>query len=805
MSGALFSRIKIWGATDTLTAADLNAEFDNILNNFSPQEMAGYSATVMQMQTQTSPGGVGSESLATSLSGEIERLRFQIAAIIGSTYWYQTPAASIAQLVSALGTASLANKVASGLTNGVTGSSQPIFLQPDGTTNTVRVKGSVTPLVYSINGSTYTISTDVSIASLTVAPNANNTCVVADSTIDNSARTKLAGENGSLITVATMGSSVSALTGQIAAFKTANATAEYFLCRIESSTQLTQVFRGYFFGSTNSLLSRQTLNNADSLTLMKLTWIFATTSLTILPVYTNPRVSGTAPTSPAIGDYWFDMTVNFWKTYNGTQWVSANATLVGICIQDTTKTVGARSQDFFNAYSDINTLELINESTTEVRTRYAGGQVNVYGSTLNYNPDFARWDNPTNNDSGVTVSASNYYYLYINTIGNTLISDIAPLDRRGDLRGYYHPANTYRCLGIVYTNASGNFDTVESFYSSDLTTPVSTITAAVANFPLPYGLQIKEQMLMLDASGGAFTQNVPPPYQWKGHVLTYIKKDTTYNKIKLQAWGDIKLTTTGTVALNGTTITTMASTTGLTAGNLVYGPGIAPGTTITGVSAATATISQAAILAATGATYVFSNSTGMNGFFRLNLATQFESISLFSDGTSMFIMERYIPNTTITEGPITVTSTGSAPTKGTMVVDRWVWSRVGSFLQARMDFNSSGTGGNGSGLYLFAIPQAASLTIDTNKVTVYTGTDGAGITNNLGSFYPAFPTNSGGTGLGYAYDTTHVAYASNSSGTAGFFRVGGDTGSAGGNWFGLANSSIKLQSDLRIPITDWEG
>jgi microcystin-dependent protein len=47
------------------------------------------------MQYATDPGEPGSESLATSLAGEIERLRFIIKEISGKLQWYQSPVKSL--------------------------------------------------------------------------------------------------------------------------------------------------------------------------------------------------------------------------------------------------------------------------------------------------------------------------------------------------------------------------------------------------------------------------------------------------------------------------------------------------------------------------------------------------------------------------------------------------------------------------------------------------------------------------------------------------------------------------------------
>ena len=79
-------------ATGTLlTAAIYNADHQNHVTNQNPEETGAYSDNVAQMQVQTSPGAVGTESLAPSLGGELERLRFTIARIAGQTYWYSAP------------------------------------------------------------------------------------------------------------------------------------------------------------------------------------------------------------------------------------------------------------------------------------------------------------------------------------------------------------------------------------------------------------------------------------------------------------------------------------------------------------------------------------------------------------------------------------------------------------------------------------------------------------------------------------------------------------------------------------------
>jgi hypothetical protein len=73
----------------TLTASIYNADHQNHIDNSITTQIDDYSSNNSQMQTQTDPGESGSESLATSLSGELERLRHIIAEERQTQYWYE--------------------------------------------------------------------------------------------------------------------------------------------------------------------------------------------------------------------------------------------------------------------------------------------------------------------------------------------------------------------------------------------------------------------------------------------------------------------------------------------------------------------------------------------------------------------------------------------------------------------------------------------------------------------------------------------------------------------------------------------
>src|SRR3990172_7124700 len=120
--GATFPRIKLWSGTEDLTTTDLNAEFQNVLDNLTPSGADDHSSNTTQMRIQTTPGAQGSESLATSTAGELERLRFVLNRIVGGTYWYDAPPLSLTGANTLLQTSSSIpdNRIVSGRTRSAT-------------------------------------------------------------------------------------------------------------------------------------------------------------------------------------------------------------------------------------------------------------------------------------------------------------------------------------------------------------------------------------------------------------------------------------------------------------------------------------------------------------------------------------------------------------------------------------------------------------------------------------------------------------------------------------------------------------
>lgn len=80
-----------------LTSTIYNGDHQNHIDNGVPAVLDDYSISIAQMQSTVDPGESGTESLATSLAGELERLRFAIKELKGKltgiavAQWYSSP------------------------------------------------------------------------------------------------------------------------------------------------------------------------------------------------------------------------------------------------------------------------------------------------------------------------------------------------------------------------------------------------------------------------------------------------------------------------------------------------------------------------------------------------------------------------------------------------------------------------------------------------------------------------------------------------------------------------------------------
>jgi hypothetical protein len=313
------------------------------------------------------------------------------------------------------------NIIQSGKTR--TTSDLPDFIRAAGSTNSATIQGATTNLITVVNGTTQTVSTDETISSLTTASSgAASECLINDATFADQLDTKYSGGEKDSITVDTMGANISAKIGEYVCLK---ASSEYMLAYVESATELTNIKRGFFFDSSGNPIVRETLSNNDTLSLMSLGWVFLEDATTFDVTYNAPVYDYAQPTSPATGDYWFDLQNKQWRRYNGADFVVINRTLIGLVI----------------------IVISINANTLEQRI-----------SKVEYNIT-------TDLDSGVSETSSTTYYLYISQDGQNIISDERPYDFNPKLQGYYHPYQTWRCVGSFFNDGSSNIESVQGIES----------------------------------------------------------------------------------------------------------------------------------------------------------------------------------------------------------------------------------------------------------------------------------------------------------------------------------------------------
>lgn len=453
--GGLFNRVKNWIGLETVTPSDLNDEFNNIIQHYTPQYMDDYSATVSQMQETLSPGAVSSEVQATNLAEELKQLRYMVKAITGGAQWYTPPTSNLSEIASLLSFPN--HRIVSGRVDAY---QQPMWLQANGAAATVSLLGASTNLVTVINGTQVTFNTNLTKTSLTLAPSSNNTCLVNETSLAGQEYSKTLGEADSVISIDNVGSEISTLNGTRAAFKIVHGgSTEYFTADIDTTNgYLKNCSRGFFFSSADANMGRIAIHDNDTITLMKLTWVFGTynsSTLALDVVYTQPSVSYDSPSAPATGDYWFDMSANRWKKYSGS-FSATNAVFLGVCFQDSANCLGSRSVYAYREFSGINGIVLERTSNSVVRSSKVGSVISVYGNRFSFDPDNGSWDMTANLDAGVTEAASTTYYFYISSLGKRIISDVAPYDSYAQYRGAYHPFRPYRCVGSCYNDGSSN-------------------------------------------------------------------------------------------------------------------------------------------------------------------------------------------------------------------------------------------------------------------------------------------------------------------------------------------------------------
>lgn len=353
--------------------------------------------------------------------------------------------------------ASEANIIKSGQVRST--SDQADFIRVDGATNEATIDAASTDLVYIVNGTTVTLAADILLTTLTVASSgATEECLINDTTLTDQEESKFLGGEDDTIPVDTMGASISAKVGQVVCLQKGS---ELMLAFVKSTTELTNVKRGYFFDSSGNPIVRETLANNDILTLMSLGYVFLQDDAASFEVsFLNPIYSFDAPGSPATGQYWFDLTNKQWKRFDGAVFEIIQRILIGLVIIDTANAIGSRSLDFDLAYSDLNSLSYDEFSDTTITSKDIDNSISVNANNLNTRENRIIFDITTDRATGVSETSSTRYYAYISQDGQRRIDIERPYELNPFLKGYYHPYQSWRCVASFNNDSGSDIDSV---------------------------------------------------------------------------------------------------------------------------------------------------------------------------------------------------------------------------------------------------------------------------------------------------------------------------------------------------------
>ena len=596
-------------------------------------------------------------------------------------------------------------------------SSQSRFLLPIGTASQVKVLASSVNLKYVIAGTQYSLVSDLVGSGLVSPPITNNTALVNDSNLSGQNFSKILGEFGTVIPYDTAGSEITSRDGEIHAFKKGT---EYFVALIDNTNScLRNASRGFYFDLNGNPIERASLTDNDIITLMKRSFLYLKSDNSMLVSYTEPIYSTTQPTSPLDGDMWFDITNKKWMRFSSTVFVDSESVYIGECIQDENgNTVGARSKEFYGDFTDKNTFEFEYVDSTSVKSKERSNSISVYGTKLEFLDGPSIFSIASDIETGEIEAASTYYWPYFKEDGDKVLSPHAPLDRRGDMSGFYHPYETWRYAGgRVLNNSSSNFDSSSVLNSPERERGNLEIQAKTGN----YSVVPSDDVVLCDATSGAITVTLPRAASVLKEKIVIKKTDSSINLVTINT----------------------------------------------------------------------SNSEEIDGNTSRKLATQFEIIELFSDGTDFHVTYRNSSTPLSSSGSITIGAVTTAPTKGTVVRDDMSWSRDGQFMDIFFKYEQSSGGSSGNGNYLLSIP--GGYTVDTSYISASTN----GIEQRVGSIQISNTTDGispnariGSIGM---YDSTKFVMGT-------YLGTSDDTALVSNTNFTLSTATITFSGHLRATL-----
>ena len=338
-------------------------------------------------------------------------------------------------------------------------SSMPDFLRANGSSLEFIVLGDTTSLVMSTNNKEFITDQDIVVVGVTAAPAANNTADINDVNI---VADLYAGESDAAITeiiINNVGANVSSKVGQVVAFKTPSG--EIFQGLLKTSTLITNVFRGYYFDDLGSPIPRNVLSNGNTITIMNIGWAFIDSDgLTVDVSYLTPIFLYDEPSAPVVGQYWFNMVDKVWNLHSGVSFDVVDSVSLGEVVSDSLNTVASRPNDFSNQFNELNNIEIEIDTTEIIKSKSKSSRINVYGTELQIDLTKLSWDITTDLEAPLIETVSTLYYLYVSDEGQEIVSDEKPF-KRLDLKGFYHPHSSLRCVGVLFNDSGSDITLVD--------------------------------------------------------------------------------------------------------------------------------------------------------------------------------------------------------------------------------------------------------------------------------------------------------------------------------------------------------
>lgn len=141
-------------------------------------------------------------------------------------------------------------------------------------------------------------------------------------------------------------------------------------------------------------------------------------------------------------------------------------------------------------------------------------------------------------------------------------------------------------------------------------------------------------------------------------------------------------------------------------------------------------------------------------------------------------------------GPLTIDAVTTPPTKGTVVLERATWARIGAYAFISYEYVQSSAGSAGTGVYKYPMPPG--LVIDHNRAA-FRGDDGITSRGILGHGYLTGDGSSGGGAIVRAFDANFLSLLTEE----GAFVDQGDT------QFSFGNASLRIHFTAMVPIVGW--